>query len=146
MSKQIFKMAAFAALLATTGCASIVDGANQSLSVKTVNGASDVGGAQCELDNSKGSWFVTTPGSVTVHRAFGDLTVKCNAPGYSAAPVKVSSTTKAMALGNAVFGGVVGVGVDMSTGAAYDYPELITVPLQPATSSPVAGASTKPVS
>jgi hypothetical protein len=37
-----------------------------------------------------------------------------------------------MAFGNILFGGLIGVGVDMSTGAAYDYPALITVPMQAA--------------
>jgi hypothetical protein len=32
-----------------------------------------------------------------------------------------------MAFGNILFGGVIGVGVDVATGAAYDYPALITV-------------------
>jgi len=32
-----------------------------------------------------------------------------------------------MAFGNIIFGGVIGAGVDISTGAAYDYPSLITV-------------------
>jgi hypothetical protein len=32
-----------------------------------------------------------------------------------------------MAFGNILFGGFIGAGVDMSTGAAYDYPDLIHV-------------------
>jgi len=114
-----------------SGCASIVDGTNQSLSVKTVSSAGDVSGAQCQLMNSKGSWFVTTPGSVTVHRAYGALKLSCKKDGYQPAVQTAQSTTKSMAFGNALFGGVVGVGVDMSTGAAYDYPELITVQMKP---------------
>jgi hypothetical protein len=34
-----------------------------------------------------------------------------------------------MAFGNILFGGIIGVGVDTATGAAYDYPTLITVQL-----------------
>lgn len=34
-----------------------------------------------------------------------------------------------MAFGNIIFGGVIGVGVDVATGAAYDYPEVISIPL-----------------
>lgn len=39
----------------------------------------------------------------------------------------VKSSTKAMAFGNIIFGGVIGAGVDVATGAAYDYPTMITV-------------------
>jgi hypothetical protein len=39
------------------------------------------------------------------------------------------SSTKGMAFGNILFGGVIGAGVDTATGAAYDYPVLITVQL-----------------
>ena len=39
----------------------------------------------------------------------------------------MNSSTKAMAFGNILFGGPIGAGVDMASGAAYDYPNLITV-------------------
>ena len=41
--------------------------------------------------------------------------------------VAVKSSTKAMAFGNVLFGGVIGVGVDTVSGAAYDYPNVVTV-------------------
>jgi hypothetical protein len=34
-----------------------------------------------------------------------------------------------MAFGNILFGGFIGAGVDVATGAAYDYPNLLTVDL-----------------
>jgi len=115
-----------AIVLATaSGCASIVTGHNQPLSVQTP----DCGGATCVLMNSKGTWYVKAPGSVVVHRAYGELTVTCSKEGYPTATSKVASTTKAMAFGNILFGGLIGVGVDVGTGAAYDYPELVSNPL-----------------
>jgi hypothetical protein len=129
-----------------SGCASIVDGTNQSLSVKTVSAAGDLPGAECQLANSKGTWFVTTPGTVTVHRAYGALNLSCTKDGFKPAVQTAKSSTKGMAFGNAVFGGVIGVGVDMSTGAAYDYPDLITVLMQPVVLSdaaPVAAPAVK---
>jgi hypothetical protein len=75
---------------------------------------------------------VNTPGSVTVHRSYDKLNVTCKETGYTANVVAVDSSTKGMAFGNILFGGLIGVGVDMSTGAAYDYPALITVPMQAA--------------
>lgn len=111
----------------TTGCASIVTGHNQPISVETRHNGAMVREANCKLENDKGTWFVTTPGSVTVRRSFGDLHVRCEKDKHEPGILTVKSTTKAMAFGNAIFGGVVGAGVDIATGAAYDYPSLITV-------------------
>jgi hypothetical protein len=104
------------------GCASIVSGQNQPVSIDVPQ----CEGANCKLMNDKGTWFVKAPGSVTVSRAYGDLTVTCSKEGFGASTNTVASTTKAMAAGNIIFGGVIGVGVDVATGAAYDYPTPIT--------------------
>lgn len=128
-------------VLPLAGCASIVDGTNQSLSVQTASAGDQVAGAQCSLNNNKGTWFVRTPGTVTVHRAYGALNVTCTKKGYQQARAKVDSSTKGMAFGNILFGGVIGAGVDMSDGAAYNYPKLITVPMLPEASAPTASLS-----
>ncbi|MEJ2347313.1 MAG: hypothetical protein P8090_18335 [Gammaproteobacteria bacterium] len=62
-----------------------------------------------------------------VHRSYGDLSVNCKKDGEEPGLTTVKSSTKGMAFGNILFGGVVGAGVDVATGAAYDYPSLITV-------------------
>jgi hypothetical protein len=112
-----------AAFVLLTGCASIVNGNQQSVSVKTGN----VQGATCSLENNKGKWYVAqTPGSVMVHRSYGDLKVACQKQNY-VGEQKVASKTKGMAFGNVVFGGVIGAGVDMADGAAYDYPTDINI-------------------
>ena len=108
-----------------SGCASIVSGTNQSVTVDTPGCAA----ASCRLTNDKGEWAVTTPGSVVVNRAYGPLTIVCSKDGFASATATVTSTTKAMAFGNILFGGVIGAGVDIGTGAAYDYPTSIVVPM-----------------
>lgn len=120
-------MGALAAAVALSGCASIVSGTNQVVSVQTTQEGNDVTGAACKLENDKGTWFVKTPGTVTVHRAHGDLAVKCEKEGTPPGIASVKSSTKGMAFGNILFGGIIGAGVDMASGAAYDYPDLITV-------------------
>lgn len=113
-------------LIVLTSCASIVNGTQQSVSVSTGN----VAGATCELENNKGKWFIpNTPGSVTVHRSYNDLVVVCKKKNYRNAVKHVTSSTKPMAFGNVVFGGVIGAGVDMANGSAYDYPVNIHVPM-----------------
>ena len=49
-----------AAVVGLSGMRPIIDGSNQSLSVKTIAGTADVAGSQCSLTNNKGTWFVTT--------------------------------------------------------------------------------------
>lgn len=109
------------------GCASIVNGSNQSVSVETRTDSGPISGANCRLSNNKGTWFVTSPGSTTVQRSYEDLAVRCEKESAEPGLASVKSSTKAMAFGNIIFGGIIGAGVDMSTGAAYDYPSLITV-------------------
>jgi hypothetical protein len=110
-----------------SGCASIVSGTNQIVSVQTVKDGDQLAGASCKLENDKGIWFIKTPGSVVVHRAYGDLSVKCEKDGVNPGFATVKSHTKGMAFGNLLFGGAIGVGVDVGSGAAYDYPTLITL-------------------
>ncbi|MGB0935595.1 MAG: hypothetical protein ACPGXY_05985 [Alphaproteobacteria bacterium] len=113
-----------AALL--SGCASVTTGNKQSVSVTT----SPVSGAACKLSNDSGTWFVpTTPGSVTVERSLSDMNIVCEKEGYGTGTTTVASSTKGMAFGNIIAGGVIGAAVDVASGAAYDYPTEMHVPL-----------------
>lgn len=124
--KRIAAIMLMGASVLLTGCASIVSGSSQTVSVLTT----PRGGAHCTLANTKGRWYLAeTPGSVVVHRAYGDLFVTCK-KGHKKGFVRVKSATKGMAFGNVVFGGLIGSGVDAADGAAYDYPQQITVPLR----------------
>ena len=109
-----------------SGCASVTTGQNQSLSVETPGCKA----ASCKLSNDKGTWFVaSTPGTVTVNRAYGDMNVTCE-KGDAKATSQFKSNTKGMAFGNVLLGGVIGAGVDVATGAAYDYPPVLAVDLR----------------
>jgi hypothetical protein len=113
--------------IAVSGCASIAGGHNQDLSVDTKRDGVAVTQVDCKLSNDKGAWHVTTPASVTVRRSFEDLAVNCEKDGQEPGSLTVKSSTKGLAFGNILFGGVIGAGVDMASGAAYDYPKSITV-------------------
>lgn len=125
--KGVFASLCLCASVGTTGCASIVSGVNQPLSVETRHQGASLAGASCKLSSNKGTWFVTTPGSIVVHRGYQDLLVECTKDGTPDGVASIASSTKAMAFGNILFGGLIGVGVDAGTGAAYDYPELISI-------------------
>ena len=116
----------FFCFILLSSCASITTGSNQSLSVNTEPDNE----ASCTLTNDKGSWYINhTPGTVTVNRAFGDMTVICKKDQKSGV-VKVKSSCNMTNAGNIIFGGFVGLAVDAGTGAGYNYPSIIHVPLR----------------
>lgn len=124
---RIMTAALAVSALTLGGCASIVNGQNQPVSVDTRQGTDAITGAACTLTNDKGTWYLTSPGSITVHRSAADLAIKCEKSGVNPGLSTVKSFTKGMAFGNILFGGIIGAGVDISTGAAFDYPSLISV-------------------
>ncbi|MBB4265961.1 hypothetical protein [Roseospira visakhapatnamensis] len=132
-----------------SGCAAITTGTTQSMVV----GTTPRDGARCSMTNEKGSWTVAkTPGASTVTRAYGDLVITCTHPDGSTGKTSVQSGTKGAAFGNIIAGGIIGAAVDMSSGAAYQYPSNITVSLgdpriRPGTAaapSPSRGADSLP--
>lgn len=116
-------------VLLSTGCASITTGQNQSLSVEAISKGQTVAGASCRLENDKGTWFATTPGTVVVRRSYADISVRCDKNEHEPGITVAQSSTKAMAFGNILFGGIIGGAIDAGSGAAYDYPSIITVEL-----------------
>ena len=118
---------ALAALGLSSGCSTIVSGTSQSIMVETKKSGAAIAGVQCKLTNDKGAWLVSTPASVTVSRSMSDMTVRCDKDGQQPGLMTVSSSTKGMVAGNVIFGGVIGVGVDVMSGAAYDYPSLFEI-------------------
>ncbi|WP_395703143.1 hypothetical protein [Aquabacterium sp.] len=158
MLRPLAALCAAGSAVLGTGCASIVNGQNQSLSVQAISGGKPVQGASCTLMNDKGTWYLTTPGSAVVHRSFAELSVKCEKTDYEPGLSSVKSSTKAMAFGNILFGGVIGATIDVSSGAAYDYPNEISVVMaavapgaagaaaaaQPAAAQPAAAAVQAP--
>jgi hypothetical protein len=132
------KCAALAALLCASGlsgCATIIDGTTQPVSVNTT----PQDGAKCALTNSEGTWYVTTPGSTTVHKTKHDLTVSCTKDGFAGGQTVAQSHFGGATAGNVILGGVVGLGVDAASGANFYYNSPITVDLG-AASAPVAAA------
>ena len=126
MSKLIIILLALSPTL-FVGCASITGTTGQSISVETRDEAGVVSGANCEMSNAKGKWFLTTPGSVQIRRSNDDMMVICQKEGLQPGTASVVSDTKGSMAGNILLGGGIGAIVDHNTGAAYEYPSLIQV-------------------
>ena len=113
-----------------TGCASITGSKNQPISVNAVCDGQPVVEVSCTLMNDKGSWYVKTPGSVMIQKAYGDLAVDCK-KGDAVASTKFKSSSNGGVWGNILAGGIIGYAVDASSGAGFDYPSTMTVTLPP---------------
>lgn len=125
--KKLATISIIASMTALSGCATIVNGRYQQVSVQT-----QPPGARCILTNDKGQWVVnSTPAMLNIHRSMSDLQVTCEKPGYQTAMITAPSGVKPMILGNAVFGGVIGAGIDTVNGAGFHYPNNIFVNLDP---------------
>jgi hypothetical protein len=112
------RLLAVFALAGLSGCASIVSGTTQQVTVAT-----EPPGADCVV--SRGGVPVgsvtSTPGSLIVSRGHIDLDVSCSKPGYASARAVQPTGVEGWLFGNLAIGGLVGIGVDFATGAAYRY-------------------------
>lgn len=117
-----------AMLPAFTGCASITGTTLQPLTVETRDkGGKQVTDAACDLNNNKGKWSVTAPGSVVITRSNDNLLVVCRKEGHESGTASVISAVKGAMFGNIIFGGGIGAIIDHASGSAYEYPQLIQV-------------------
>lgn len=114
-------------VLLLAGCASITNSKLQPVSVNAIYQGDQIEGAKCTLVNDKGSWYVTTPGSVTIQKSYGDMVITCKRKGISTGITSVVSSSNGGVWGNVLAGGIIGYAVDSSSGAGFDYPTNINV-------------------
>ncbi len=114
--------------LTFTGCASITSDSMQPLNVsaKSAEGK-DLSTVDCTLRNEKGEWDVKAPNMVSVHKAAGNLTVRCKKAGHPDGKLTAVSRAGASMYGNILFGGGVGALIDHNRGTAYNYPSKLPV-------------------
>jgi TonB family protein len=125
-----------AAATALSGCATIIQGTTEPVSVATTPEQ----GAQCELKNSEGVWYLTSPGTTTVHKTKNDLLIDCTKPGFEPGHAVAVSHFGGTTVANVIAGGVIGIGVDAASGANYYYDSPITVALGASAQTASTGA------
>lgn len=109
-----------------SGCASIVSGTTQSISVNT-----NPPGASCQVNQGirpVGSVSMT-PGGFTVKKTRDDLQLICKKEGYQDSSHIIISDLEPWVFGNVVLGGLIGLGVDWGTGAWNRYDEAVNMSL-----------------
>lgn len=128
MSFRAFRLFTLIALTtpALVGCASIVEGTSQTVSVNTTPD-----GASCEIQR-KGAALIEprlTPFEVKLSKTKHDLTVICEKPGYERAELPVKSEVAAATFGNILIWRYIGWGVDSALGADNKYEPVLNIPL-----------------
>jgi hypothetical protein len=113
MGRQI----ALVALIVVGGCATIVKGTDQQVSIDTPG----YSGAECTLTSKEvGSRRVITPAVVTLPKSRENVSVRCT-KGCARGSGVIGSSTEGMTAGNVLVGGVIGLGVDAASGAMNHY-------------------------
>jgi hypothetical protein len=132
----------FAAVL--PACATVVEGTSDTVTVSTTPA-----GATCTIDRNgeRVGAVPITPGSVRIDKSRHDLTVTCTKEGYQTASVTTSPTFTGTTFGNILVGGLVGVAVDIASGANNRYPSEVRLELaeNPRPAAPPPPLATEPV-
>jgi hypothetical protein len=119
---------AAAFVLLASGCATITKGQAQTVTVNT-----DPAGATCTLSRDGATIAVVnpTPGSISIGKASGAISVLCRKTGYQDASGALAASFQAMTFGNILLGGIIGIAVDAASGAMHEYPPMVTITLVP---------------
>lgn len=119
---------AMAALVALSGCSSIVEGTNQTLTVNTTPP-----GATCDFnrENRVIGTIQSTPGSLLVEKTKHDINVVCHKDGYEDATFFNKSDVAGATVGNIILGGGIGWAIDSASGADNKYTEVMNITLLP---------------
>jgi hypothetical protein len=127
---KIHRLAAvFAVASLCAGCASVMEGSTQTITVATY----PVSGANCIGSNDRGQWPVVSPGSVLIQKSQSVLMIVCSKPGYADGKFYASGRMSGASLisGMIPYVGMVNSMVDASTGAALTYPSSYTIEMKP---------------
>ena len=113
---------ALAALFLVSGCASIIDGPTQNVTLRTP-GATE---AECMLTNGV-KYKIQTDETVRIMRSHRDLVADCYASGNRHKQIVIESTFNGWGAANVTNGVAPGTTYDHLSGGLYVYPDVITV-------------------
>lgn len=130
------------ATLSLTGCATILAGRSQTLTVQT-----NPPGATCELtrDGRIIGSVNSSPGAVTIDKTKHDISVLCKKPGYQDATAFIESGSEGATFANILAGGGVGWAIDSAAGADNKYADVTTITLSPVGEIPGSSQEPQPI-
>lgn len=146
--KIIVTVLALVSLSTLTGCATILSGSSQTITLQT-----NPDGARCELQREGRiiGAVESTPGAVTIKKTKHDIDVICVKPGFSQSKEFAKSGVEGAVFGNILLGGFIGWAVDSAAGTDNKYPDVITINLASGadstnnTSPPLASKPAAPI-
>ena len=109
-----------------SGCASLVNDDSQEVNVRLMCGPKTLM-ATCHLQNDKGRWTLSTPGTIRVVNDISSLEITCRGQYVPSFTVSAMPMPSVALLGNLFFGGVVGAAVDVYNNTGMKYPENIDI-------------------
>ena len=118
---------------ALSGCASVIEGTSQVITVNT-----NPSGANCTLNRMPEGVIGeinSTPAGVTIRKTKYDITIKCNKAGYQEATYLNHSGAAGATFGNIILGGGIGWAVDSASGSDNKYDSPVNVTLVPSASA-----------
>jgi len=128
--KSIYLIPGLIALSLSTGCATVMDGSTDSVSVNATGCDSDRSAVHCELENNDGVVHSMAPGTAVISKSSSALAVRCESNDGATGNTMVESSYNAKNVGNILIGGGVGVIVDAVSGAMWKYPKAVNVPMR----------------
>lgn len=115
-------LSSFIILLFQSNCCTIIHGTTQEIAVN-----SQPSGAKVVV---RGVHMATTPAVIELDRKESNIVLRFEKEGYEPVEIALKRGTDAWIAGNIIFGGVIGLIVDFTNGAAYKLsPETIQVEL-----------------
>jgi hypothetical protein len=120
------KIAAISAVIACSGCASVLNESTHPMKVETKTQSGElVAGAECKLSNDYGTIAVKSGETTQVRRSGKDLDIVCKNPKNPDATARAISRANGGMWGNIILGGGIGAIIDHNKGTAYTYPTWI---------------------
>ncbi|MDR3163259.1 MAG: hypothetical protein LBT81_05330 [Helicobacteraceae bacterium] len=126
MRTNIFLVALSAVALGFSGCATLVGGGEQSVTLQTADGKQ----AEATVMSGSGSQIVTLPATIIVKRANVPLSVNVKETGTtSGGSYSQSPKVNPWFFGNIITGGLIGSTTDAVTGSMWIYDDSVVVPV-----------------
>ena len=120
------------AMLLLTGCATVISGTSQIITLKAVNQANNelLEGVSCTITDGGGGLYLvqSNPGQVSINKGRAPLTPNCKKDGYKQLTYSVGDSFNALTVINVLFWP--GFIVDAVTGSYKTYPSYIAVMME----------------
>jgi len=127
---MINKIISYSAIIFLTGCASMINGPNQKITVTTTQN-DFYESTLCTLSNEEGNWTVKPDAISEIHRDGNKMDVTCkNEEQIGKSFVKPDFGTSFIFLNILIDYCTISCLIDAGTNAFYGYPTLLSVPMK----------------